>query len=307
VGADGSVYTLTEELRLVADDGGRRRLILDNDVVRIDPSGGVRWHVSLFDVLAADPGLATRIRGEIGRRYAELDAHGLRATLERAGARLSPLPSAVAARALLAHRRLAEVQRALDGDLPADADRELTSLLRDVPGSPSDVLHANAVRVLDRAVPGLGRAGHLLVSVRDLDLVAIVDPEGRRLVWSWGPGVIERQHDPSLTPGGHLLLFDNRPHVGASRVVEVTPSSGRITWSQEGFFSRTRGGAQALPNGNVLIVESDKGRAVEVTRAGEPVWEFFNPDEAGGRRLSLRQLLRIGGEGAARLRRSLGL
>jgi hypothetical protein len=39
-----------------------------------------------------------------------------------------------------------------------------------------------------------------------------------------------------------------------------------------------RGGAQRLPNGNTLITESDKGRAFEVTREGEIVWDFYNPD-----------------------------
>jgi hypothetical protein len=169
------------------------------------------------------------------------------------------------------------------------------------------VLHANAVRVLDRAVPGLGRAGDLLVSVRELDLVAVVDPVRRRVRWSWGPGVLEAQHDPSVTPGGDLLIFDNRPDRRASRVVQVAPPSGRIVWSHEGFFSRTRGGVQALPNGNVLIVESERGRAFEVTRAGDVVWEYYDPDERDGRRLALEQMQRLGGEEAARLRRRLGL
>jgi hypothetical protein len=30
-----------------------------------------------------------------------------------------------------------------------------------------------------------------------------------------------------------------------------------------------------------LITESDAGRAFEVTRAGEIVWEFYNPHRAG--------------------------
>ena len=44
----------------------------------------------------------------------------------------------------------------------------------------------------------------------------------------------------------------------------------------EDFFSKARGGAQQLPNGNVLITETDKGRAFEVTLEGEIVWEFYN-------------------------------
>jgi hypothetical protein len=36
-----------------------------------------------------------------------------------------------------------------------------------------------------------------------------------------------------------------------------------------------------LPNGNVLITESDGGRLFEVTRAGEIVWNFVNPTRGG--------------------------
>ena len=103
-------------------------------------------------------------------------------------------------------------------------------------------------------------------------------------------------------PNGHVLLFDNRPRKGQSRVVEIAPPSGRIVWSQDGFFSETRGGSQALPNGNVLIVESRMGRALEITRTGEVVWEFYSKEEEAGRRPTLRHMVRIGGEQASRLR-----
>jgi hypothetical protein len=39
-----------------------------------------------------------------------------------------------------------------------------------------------------------------------------------------------------------------------------------------------------LPNGNVLIVETDGGRALEVTPAGELVWQFQSPYRAGKNR-----------------------
>jgi hypothetical protein len=36
-----------------------------------------------------------------------------------------------------------------------------------------------------------------------------------------------------------------------------------------------------LRNGNVLIVETDGGRALEVTPAGELVWQYRSPYRAG--------------------------
>ena len=50
---DGSVYTLTDELRMVEDGGARRRLVFDNDLVRIDRNGAIRTRISLLEVLLA--------------------------------------------------------------------------------------------------------------------------------------------------------------------------------------------------------------------------------------------------------------
>jgi hypothetical protein len=80
---------------------------------------------------------------------------------------------------------------------------------------------------------------------------------------------------------GNILLFDNGMGRRWSRVVELDPASGRIVWEHGGpgegsFYTRTRGSNQRLSNGNTLIVESDDGRAFEVTPGGETVWEFIN-------------------------------
>ena len=50
--------------------------------------------------------------------------------------------------------------------------------------------------------------------------------------------------------------------------------------------------AERLPNGNTLITESDKGRAFEVTHAGEVVWEFWNPVILDGKRARIYRLVR---------------
>jgi len=57
-------------------------------------------------------------------------------------------------------------------------------------------------------------------------------------------------------------------------------------WSYEGtaadpLFTRTCGTVQRFENGNTLITETDNGRAVEVTKKGEIVWEFMSPHRAG--------------------------
>ena len=136
-----------------------------------------------------------------------------------------------------------------------------------------DVFHANSVEILRRQVPGLGKAGDALISIRELDLVAVFDFDRLALGWEWGPGEIQRQHQPSLLPNGNVLIFDNGALRGYSRIVEVEPVSGEVVWQYvgsppEAFFTKTRGGVQWLPGERFLVAESNSGRAFEIDRQG---------------------------------------
>lgn len=168
-------------------------------------------------------------------------------------------------------------------------------------GSPADLFHANSVEVLPRDVAPIGRRGDLLISLRDIDTIAVVDFESGALRWSWGPGTVRRQHHPSLLDNDHLLIYDNRGGpLGKSRVIELDPATREIVWSYHGdppesFFSALRGGSQRLPNANTLITESDRGRVFEVTPHGEMVWEYYNPTvrEAQKSRSAIYRMARI--------------
>ena len=148
-----------------------------------------------------------------------------------------------------------------------------------------DVFHTNTLEVLDgRFVtrdPAF-RAGNVLLSVLKLDTIAVLDPERGEIVWA-KQGSWRRQHQPTFLDDGNLLVFDNRGAGGEkSRVIEVDPETGGIVWRYDrNLFSRTLGSCQRLPNGNTLITESENGRALEVTRDGRVVWEYYNPNRAG--------------------------
>jgi hypothetical protein len=151
----------------------------------------------------------------------------------------------------------------------------------------SDLFHTNSIEVLDGRIAGSApefRAGNLLLSMCHLDMIAVVDLEQRRVVWSMaGFGM---QHDPRITPDGGLMVFDNKWQPNRSRVTLIDPATGRSIWQYEHsdeqpFYSRTCGAAERLPNGNTLITESDSGRAFEVTPDRRIVWEFYNPHRAG--------------------------
>ena len=108
----------------------------------------------------------------------------------------------------------------------------------------------------------------------------------RKVVWVLR-GRFRFQHHARILDDGNLLLFDNqRGPENRSAVLEIEPASGRVVWSYGGteaepMFSRCCGTTYRLPNGNTLIVETEAGRAFEVTPAHEIVWDFVNPHRAG--------------------------
>jgi hypothetical protein len=152
------------------------------------------------------------------------------------------------------------------------------------PYGPSDWAHANTIEVLPPTLLGevdnRFRAGNLLFSLRHMDVIGIVDPDLDELVWCYGPGLLDGQHQPTMLDDGHILVFDNGTYRGHSIVREIAPVSGEIVWQYEDstrFFSPFRSGNQRLPNGNTLICECDAGHLFEVTPEKELVWDFWSP------------------------------
>ncbi len=162
--------------------------------------------------------------------------------------------------------------------------RTLDSHGKPIPGKVPDWAHPNTIEVLPDSPAGQKdtrfRAGNILFSFRALDIIGVFDPEKNAVVWAWGLGILDGQHQPTMTPAGTILVFDNGTARGYSAVVEIEPISGREVWryeSRSDFYSPYRAGAQRLPNGNTLVAESDAGRIFELTPDKEIVWEYLNP------------------------------
>jgi hypothetical protein len=164
--------------------------------------------------------------------------------------------------------------------------------LADLDNLKGDYLHPNAVELVDERIAARvqgWQAGQVLVSLLEMDGLALIDPEAREVVW-FMRGAWHEQHDPDLLPDGHILLFDNQGDLAAgmhSRILEIDPVSGSIVWQfastdEESFYSKALGSQQVLDNGNVLITESVRGRIFEITRSGRVVWEYLNPAELNG-------------------------
>lgn len=138
-------------------------------------------------------------------------------------------------------------------------------------------------------VNGLGvqADGSVLMSLRTTSGIIAVDRASGKVTLHIPPGVLSHQHAPVPLPNGHILTFDNGnfragSHVCYSRVVEIEPATGEVTWCYQddvvnAFYSPFMGNAQRLWNGNTHITESASGRLFEVTPAGEVVWEYVLP------------------------------
>ncbi|MDD5312040.1 MAG: aryl-sulfate sulfotransferase [Dehalococcoidia bacterium] len=124
--------------------------------------------------------------------------------------------------------------------------------------------HANAVSRL----PG----GNTLVSLRNFNLVAEIDPQGA-LVRTYGEGVFFDQHDPELLSNGHMLVANHKPQP-PNNAVEIDPGSGQVVWSFGGsqWVPQLVRDADRLPNGNTLITGTN--RIIEVTMDGKIVWQL---------------------------------
>jgi hypothetical protein len=155
----------------------------------------------------------------------------------------------------------------------------------------NDPTHLNNVEPLPRAMAAAFpqfAPGDLLLSLRNMNTLVVLDPRTRKIVWAMH-GQFVQQHDPDFLPNGHIMLFDNLGGVngdascGRSRVLELDPATTQVVWRYDGcggtpFDSERRGTVELLPNGNVLIAESLRGRVLEVTHDAQPriVWEYFN-------------------------------
>lgn len=152
-----------------------------------------------------------------------------------------------------------------------------------------DILHTNTLTWLDgrhtQRHPAFAR-GNLLISLRSINLLAIIDPVAHKVVWAM-KGSWRLQHQPVLLDSGNMLLFDNgTPGARRSEILEFDPLTGEEFWSyraptKDTFYSKSCGSCQRLPGGTTLITETDYGRAFEVDSLGEIVWEYISPFRAG--------------------------
>ncbi|HSK41344.1 MAG TPA: arylsulfotransferase family protein [Arenibaculum sp.] len=151
------------------------------------------------------------------------------------------------------------------------------------PGYMDDPFHPNDVEILSpeyAAAFADFEAGDIMISLRSLNLVAVIDGRDLRLKW-YQHGPWHRQHDPDFMPDGTISVFDNNMHAKVSRILRIDPATRRYEVAFEGsdaapFYTGIRGKHETLANGNILVTEPQGGRAFEVDAGGNLVWEYRN-------------------------------
>ena len=254
------------------DNGDVVALFHYNALIRVDKDSRLLWALCEpyhHDISIGEDGLITTVRSDprkdprISRRY-EFQDDAI-AVLRPDGELVKRISifDALMASPYASHLRL------MDEENLADT---------------GDIFHNNAVKPIDgRNAHKLSalQADNLMLSIRELDTVAILDPEREEIVWALS-GMWQRQHEPVPLENGNILVFDNQSDPTWSNVFEIDPTTQEIIWSyrgdaDNGFRSTCCGTNQRLPNGNTLITSSEQGTAFEVTPDNEIVWKFVNP------------------------------
>ncbi len=156
-----------------------------------------------------------------------------------------------------------------------------------------DPTHLNDVRLVDAALAAdhpLLKEGDMLVSLRQLNMVGILDGGTRRFKWI-STGTTIRQHSPRLN-GSAILVLDNRGGVhlnGDTQILAIELASGlsQLLYPLPGGKGINKPGTETAghldihPNGHrLLLALTHQGLVQEIDlSSGTILWEFIHGDK----------------------------
>lgn len=150
-----------------------------------------------------------------------------------------------------------------------------------------DILHLNDVETFPASeAEGFFKKGDVLVSLRNISTIFVFERGTERIKYLT-TGRTVWQHDPDFVDGNRIAVFDNK---GGGIDEGEAPSSRILVFSADKaepevrfagteirpFYTGIMGKQQWLPNGDVLITETDGGRGFEINADGEIVWQYVN-------------------------------
>lgn len=168
-------------------------------------------------------------------------------------------------------------------------DNGLGSLWRSHPYV-DDPFHINEVRPVPTSGP-YWQAGDLLISARNLSLVMLYRPSTGRILWHQvGPWSME--HDVEIVDDHRISIFDNHWRFaapdgkvdGSNQVAVYDFANGRVTYPYAAAMrhyaiaTHQQGRQHIMPNGDLVVEDSEGGRLMRFAPDGTLRWEYFNTD-----------------------------
>jgi hypothetical protein len=157
-----------------------------------------------------------------------------------------------------------------------------------------DPLHLNDVRLLtEEDAPAYTEllGGDMLISFRNLNTIAVLDPATARIKWI-SSGLTLRQHAPRYLGDNSILVFDNLGgpvDKGGSRIVKIDLASREVstifpradTPPELNFFTEIAGHMDLNANrSRALVSLTMQGRVLEIDlQTGEVLWEYDHVDD----------------------------
>lgn len=161
-----------------------------------------------------------------------------------------------------------------------------------------ELVHLNKIAELKSDIADdfpLFNAGDLLLSLRQYNMILVVDPNTKTIKW-WQIGPWKRQHDPEFIPGGKIIIFNNNIYKSIystdryvtnldfpriSNIIELDPVTRehRVIYGEkrnQELLSVVRGKHEFMPHGGLLISESEGGRVLEIDANDQLIWEYIN-------------------------------
>ena len=152
----------------------------------------------------------------------------------------------------------------------------------------TDILHLNDVEPFSlKLKEGFFTQGDVIVSLRNINTVFVFSTKTGKIKYI-SMGQFVRQHDPDFIDGDTFSVYDNnhntdiRQKLLHSKITIVSAPQNTQEVYYEGtppdkpFYTKRMGKHQWMPNGNLLITESESGRGFEVDKQGNMVWQYFN-------------------------------
>lgn len=149
-----------------------------------------------------------------------------------------------------------------------------------------DRLHLNDIEPFpDSLGEGYFKKGDVVVSLRNINTILVFNEKTNKIKYT-AIGKFVRHHDPDFISGNEISVFDNNYRIPQSPdlqskivILDAKTDSLRIYFegnSEIPFYTRDMGKHQWLPNGNLLITEAREGRAFEIDKEGNLVWQYVN-------------------------------